>query len=79
MKEKAPRAYFDGFGTVKSVLELETLTAQEILGDAIRGAGGPASQPVEAGLQRGHPVGRWVTDRGVPVTGTASIAGSVTR
>jgi hypothetical protein len=31
MKGKAARAYLDGFGTVKSVLELDTLTAQEII------------------------------------------------
>jgi hypothetical protein len=31
MKRKATRAYLDGFATVKSVLELDTLTAQEIM------------------------------------------------
>ena len=31
MKGKAPRAYVDGFGTVKSVLELDVLTAWEII------------------------------------------------
>ena len=31
MKGKAARAYVDGFGTVKSLLELDVLTAQEII------------------------------------------------
>jgi hypothetical protein len=31
MNGKAARAYLDGFGTVKSVLELDTLTAQEVI------------------------------------------------
>jgi len=31
MKGKPARAYLDGFGTVKSVLELDALTAREIV------------------------------------------------
>jgi hypothetical protein len=31
MKGKVARAYLDGFGTVKSVLELDTLTVREIV------------------------------------------------
>jgi hypothetical protein len=31
MKGKTARAYLEGFGTVKSVLELDDLTAQEIM------------------------------------------------
>ena len=31
MKGKAARAYLDGFGTLKSVLELDALTAREIM------------------------------------------------
>lgn len=31
MKGKVARAYLDGFGTVKSVLELDTLTVLEIV------------------------------------------------
>ncbi len=31
MKGRVARAYLDGFGTVKSVLELDTLTAREIV------------------------------------------------
>jgi hypothetical protein len=31
MKGKAARAYLDDFGTVKSVLELDTLTAWEVI------------------------------------------------
>jgi len=30
MKGKAARAYFEGFATVKSVLELDVLTVQEL-------------------------------------------------
>lgn len=31
MKGKAARAYVDGFGTVKSVIEFDVLTADEII------------------------------------------------
>jgi hypothetical protein len=31
MKGRAARAYLDGFGTVKSILELDSLTAREII------------------------------------------------
>ena len=31
MKRKTARAYLDGFGTVTSVLELDALTAREII------------------------------------------------
>ena len=31
MKRKAARAYLDGFGTVRSVLQLDALTAKEII------------------------------------------------
>jgi hypothetical protein len=31
MKTKAAQAYLDGFGTVRSVLELDVLTAREIV------------------------------------------------
>jgi hypothetical protein len=31
MKAKTARAYLDGFATVKSVLELDVLTTQEVL------------------------------------------------
>jgi hypothetical protein len=53
MKGKSARAYLDGFGTVRSVLELDVLTAREIMEALVEEREDPVLNPWKRGYNAG--------------------------